>query len=286
MTSDEGRADNYQIFAYVLVARPHDLDQWHDLVNSLRQQDGRQHLATAVCIPIPPGPCPWCEEYTLLSNSLQALKLLAEAPGIHHVHQGTIDHVQQRIDLLSAPRGSPGLTTQLFFCNRDGRVGEPTAERITPHSLFGEDLTEASAYAAMATAAFAAREEAAARYSQGHGRSWSWEVHKIFNAYHDPVLQAAFLRSVRPHEMTGADRARTMDAVSEIHFGSSHPQLRQAAFLAAEHALAAIQGKYPHALQPAVLEHAYRVLQEWNSDVLPVLRSLHSLQALTAPFPA
>jgi len=103
----------------------------------------------------------------------------------------------------------------------------------------------------------------------------------MINAYHDPVLQAAFLRSVRPAELLGLDRARAIDAIQEVLFLSADPALRQSALLAAEHGLAAVEGKYPLDLRPTVREAAERVLRQWNSPSSAILRTivaLHSLQ--------
>ncbi len=270
--------ENYEIAAYAVIARPPDIDQWKSLQASLRQEHGSVRLATSHCVPIPAGVCPWCEELRILTDVRQRLMNRHVATAEERRHS-FLSAVNQRLEFLIGSASAPnaGLDTNLFLCSAVGDTGKRNSESITPNSLFGERLREASAYAAVATAVHAIREEASHTHGPRTGRTWSWRVHKIINAYHDPLLQASFLRCVRPSELLAIDRSRTRDAVDGVLFPAEDPALRQSALLAAEHAFAALIGKYPIDLRSDVHVAADRVLNQWASPVRTILEAMGAL---------
>lgn len=281
LPKDQQPIDDYRVAAFVVVARPHDQQQWLDLVASFMQERTQVRLASNQCVVLPTGSCPWCEEQVLLDGAASLLRRMRRDRRHQAVHNVRAN-IEARLDILRTSAASPnrGLDANLFVCGRHGEISPRAAETITAHSLFGESLGEATAYAAMATAVGAVRERASEQHGPREGRTWSWRLHKLVNAYHDPLLQAAFLRAVRRTELLGVDRARTSEAIKEVLFESKTAALRQSALLAGEHALAAIQDKFPLDMKANVLAAAESVLEEWNSPMSAVVRALVSLLSL------
>ncbi len=103
---------------------------------------------------------------------------------------------------------------------------------------------------------------------------WGWDVGRIVNAYHDPLLQASFLRCARSDEFRLLDVYKTDKAVRQVLFTSPNPDLTQTALLAAEHALASSMGKYQQPTRSSVVEAALKVLRHSPPDVFLLMSYL------------
>lgn len=275
----DGPANDYQLAAYVVFATPHDLDQWNSLVGSLRDEGSLVRLATAHCIPMPTGPCPWCQELSFLTDVSQGLR---RVPAQDELIRKALEVLDIRLAVLhyAGSSANEGLDSSLFLCSSGGTVEPRDRESISRHSLFGEGLGEATAFAAVATAVHSVRDCATTEYGPRAGRSWSWRLDRLINVYHDPILQASLLRCFKPSELLGVDRARMNDAIQEVLFPAGDPALRQSALLAAEHALAAIQGTYPLDLRSTVIDSASKVLNQWSSPVRSVVDTIAKFQSV------
>jgi hypothetical protein len=278
-------SDDYRLRAFAVVARPESEARWIRLTDSLRQSSGQAYLQCCERLLIPGLNCPWCEERRLLDETLRwNLLRSADSPtnAVGSLQQLGINAIERRLDLISqSDRGrTPGLGNSLFLCGADANLGEREAERLTPHSLFGEQLTEAVAYAAVATAMQELRDRDRDEIADTQGLVWHWDLPRIISAYHDPLLQASFLRAARPEELLLRKDYELYDSMEEIMFGSGDGDLRQSPIVASEHAWAVLSEKYPVKLRHLILDKVIPVVNQWGGNLAAAVAVLeHSLSS-------
>ena len=144
------------------------------------------------------------------------------------------------------------------MCRSDGRVADGEAARISPHSLFGEGLSETTAYAAVAVALQTLRDR-----GRRHDEEIHWDVPTILAAYHDPILAASFLRAALPGEVAWAHLDPDwQDTLDEVSFVSGGPGLRQSPILAGELAWASATGMLAERVHTELKERIGGILRE------------------------
>jgi hypothetical protein len=252
-------AENYTISTFVVVARPANMSLWEGLADSLRQD--RPVTLDAYQVLLLPEQCAWCEEEDLLKRVKASL-----LPGA--VHDSVKPSVMEMLDeRLSIIRGGDahrweGLQDSLFVCDREGNVPRRSAESLTKHSLFGEGLFEPAAYCAIIGAMQRVRDELGRVEVARHGRVWFWDLTRILSAYHDPVIQASFLRGARSPEFhVPIGRGLRSVLQSSLHRSPS-AGLTQWPLVPAEHLLAVAQSKYPRTRAKAVSQLCLSFLAE------------------------
>lgn len=262
----EQNTRDYVIHGFVIVGRPATERRWKRLIDSLRQGTTGVRLAAAETLYMPDASatCPWCVEVRVLQSIIRDLTRtpmedLEQYLALSSIKiQEVLQTFRLRLDHLlpQLPENERVLSTSLYLCRSSGSMDVAGTERLSPHSLFGEHLSEPAAYAAVATAMQEIRQ---ARVREV-GVSYVWDVPKVLTAYHDPLLSAAFLRATLDEEIVvlGSD-PEFEDALAEISFASVHPEFRQSPLLAAELEWALVTEKLP-------LEHADRI----RDKVIPI----------------
>jgi hypothetical protein len=267
-----GSPPNFRLRVFVVVARPERPAQWERLGQSLRQGTGERFLECFRLIPLPYGDCPWCAEAELLERVRLADNRVRGSTG---GRERAIDAISRRLEYLhrGSPEDLPAMSSGLFLCDGIGRVGLRDADSLSPHSLFGEGLSESAAYGAVCAAVHSIR---MATYSSSpiQGFSWYWDVIKIVTFYHDPILQASFLRAAKSEELLVPHVRELQATLREVMFDFGAPELRQSAVVAGEHALAAAMEKFGSRLQHGVIDDAISVAKSWQSDLLKVLEEI------------
>jgi hypothetical protein len=228
----------YRLQGLVLHARPASAREWEGLTNAYGDgEEGRSQLFIGWKTLLPDR-SPLQEELSLLQE-LDESKLDPEM----------LDFREERIRLCGG--GSGAERPPLFWGSRDD-------DRLTPNAIFGERLSARSAYAAVG----AAMEEARAPKAEDASPEYRvFELAAIFRSYYDPLLVAAILRWLRPHEAWwGWQWSDSERAVSHL-VGRMPLDLRR--IVVAELLLAASQGK----LGPAAIPH----LRAFAQNLLPVV---------------
>ncbi len=260
--------DNYLIAAFIVVARPAHQSVWDGLSDSLRQDRGSA-IETAHLVILPNDPCPWCEELRVLDDlhswystrgDQEATRLLA----------------YRRLHLLggSSADASGGLAQGLFWSDQSGRFIYSHRAHITPHSLFGERLGEAAAFAAVTSAMQRLRDDYGRARRADRGSAWCWDVRRIVAAYHDPILQCSFLRSAIGSELFVPSSRGVTSAIATALNANDGQSLAEACSLAAEHGLAAIMGKYSQERRVAILTLAEESMSHHPCDARAILSRL------------
>ena len=252
----EERDPAYTISVFVVIGRPQTETLWKRLEDSLRQGRDRSYLDCHIKLLLPDGKCPWCDERTRLKRVQVQRRRPVVAGGGHgasaHVAKDApSEHVdrfiEERLRRLNPPQDTriTGLGDSIFLC---GSIGEfDSDDTLTSHSLFGEALHEVTAYAAVAAAMHAIRVDQNQRLQGRQGVAWHWDIARIITAYHDPIIQASFLRAAEPGELVLENPAELDEAVKEAFYQTHDPDRQVSIMLAAEHKWAAISQK--HAIQ-------------------------------------
>ena len=260
------------ISAYVLVARAAHYSTWESLRDSFRQTALNLTLEHGHLTYLPdPGDCPWCDERDLLervrhSSAIDQLTSNDRATALHHI--------DARFEMLARAAGD-GLISSLYLCGATGEMGARDPGRITGRSVFGEDLHEATAFAAVTSAMLRQRDELGRAETAHHGRAWFWNAPKIIGAYHDPLLQVAFLRSAREPELNVPSNRGLRSIIRNVMARESKsPILRQWSLVAAEHVLALAMRKYPSFRRHDIEKPCMSLIEANGGPIGPVLRAI------------
>jgi hypothetical protein len=157
----------------VLHARPATAREWETLENSF----GSALLAGFMSIL--PDRSPLTEERTLLQT--------LDRTGLSH---GATELFEQRLRLCNGEAEPDGQPASLFY-------GAKRDARLTRNSLFGQRLDARSAYTAVAAAMALARSEDGERAAPEFR---VFDLAGIARSYYDPLILAAALRWLHPHE--------------------------------------------------------------------------------------
>jgi hypothetical protein len=243
-------AKDYEICGFAIIGRPYSEAQWNRLSDSLRQSGSRSSLHCHLKILMPDGFCPWCDERDRLETVRRRLASgpLFGAPAVSDEAREELALLDARLAILDAPQsgGLSGLDRSLFVCGTDGAIAVRDSDRLTWHSLFGEQLAEATTYAAVATAMHAVRVKAASKQQEQQATTWAWDwaAQRILTAYHDPLIQASFLRAARAEELRMELTPELRAAIDEAFYAIRAPTRPYSPMLAAEHKWAALSQKY------------------------------------------
>jgi hypothetical protein len=228
--------------------------------------------------------CPWCEEARVLHDLLRDLlnedtrAMVCESLSISDVDvTSAVTAIRKRLHHLqpTAPEQELALRESIYLSRSNGRMEVAEPERLSPHSLFGEHLSEAVAYAAVATAL----QELRLARTREPGVSHVWDVPKVLTAYHDPLLSAAFLRAALPEEIVVTnDAAEFDDALAEISFASSHSEFRQSPILAAELEWAVLTEKLPPDYGDRIRDRIHPIIQHVGPPLETVLSIARALR--------
>ena len=263
LPSEEAPRQDYQIAAFAVVGRPNSESQWTRLVDSLRQEGRRSFLDSAWRVLIPNDPCPWCEEQSELAQVVQRLRG-ATRGGREPAEDEVIGLLEARLGILdrrSEGGRIRGLRRSLFLCDAAGSVRDRESDRLTYHSLFGEGLHEAATYGAVATAMHDVRLRVENDLLTGRSvLTWDWALDRLFTAYHDPLIQASFLRAAHRDELRVPLTREILAAIGEAFHAIGTDGHAISPMLAAEHAWAALSGKYPVPLRDALLKKSFAAL--------------------------
>ena len=232
------RSGEYGLQGLVMHARPATAREWEGLTNAYGVDDERREQLFVGWKTLLPDRSPLQEELSLLQD-------LDES----ELDQELMEFRDERVRLCGGGSGTE--RPPLFW-------GSRSDDRLTPNAIFGERLSARAAYAAVG----AAMEGARATKAEGASPEYRvFELPAIFRSYYDPMLVAALLRWVRPHEAWwgwqwfDADRAVT-------HLVERMPrELRR--IVLAELLLAAGQGK----IGPSAIPN----LRAFATDLLPVV---------------
>jgi len=283
--SARGEEDrDYEVRAFAVVGRPSSADRLNRLQISMRQRGVKDnYLACGIVTVLPDetDTCPWCDErdelraihLALADDGVRNTMITAGLVSLSDVERAT-GAVRQRLRILEDTGGDGwrALQSSLFLCRPSGSMTfSAVPERLSPHSLFGERLTEAAAYAAVACAMQEIRDEARAKGAAGI----AWETPKILTAYHDPLLSAAFLRASRREEITMVENTTEFDeSLSEVTFVSTDSNLTQSAILAGEIEWCVLTGKLPAGYRERVRRRVGPILQDADRDIAAVLNTV------------
>jgi hypothetical protein len=246
---------DYQIFGSVILSRPAYESVQRGIEQSFHQ--GRPDTFFAVhSIVAPAEPCPWCAEEQLLE---QAEEWPAE-------HENARRVARARLEQLRSSRDS-GLAFGLAFCDRDGNLSQRSNERITLHSLFGEELSEVTAYCAVSCTMNQLRDQTNSRGFDRNAAGWCWDVTRIVSAYHDPLLQIAFLRAATNRELVVPSGRGVRKAIDMVLAAAEREHPAQFQSLAVEHAMAVFLSKHSDVRSASILRSVQRSLISANRDI-------------------
>ena len=251
-----GPSADYHIRVFAVIARMSASSQWRRLAGSLFQERGEDFLFAAHRLLIPSARmCPFAHELNLLKGVVDA---------------GLPASLERSRVLESADGVRRGL-----FAIADGDA----VQRLSPHSLFGEGLTEVVAYAAVATAMQEIRDEHA-----GRGENLAWHIPRILTAYHDPILAASFCRCLYHEEVMITGQWDEIEVAlresSFQRFSGTERMIIGNEGLASELVLACIAGRLPLYLYDAVKRRTLTVLQHKVPAWLEVLQLLSKRRLL------
>lgn len=275
LASTKAPHPDYEISAYAVLARPENYSEWALLVDSLRQRPGARAKAYRT-IPLPGEPCPWCIEQRELSRMSSRIKRLATLGRGGRRTDRLLKLLDDRRRVLTSARGSMslGLTSELFAVGKEGETSGRATEQLTPHSLFGERLSESATYLAVAATLHSLRDFAASQVRVQQAGIWAWDTAKIVSAYHDPLIQASFLRAASPMELVAIDQAATLAAIDKEMIPHGASGFRQSCLLAVEHYWAALTGKYPAPMREGVIKRVMPVVRAWKPSLHALLSRL------------
>lgn len=178
------RAAGADIDGIVCHLRPTSLRRRQTLQNSF---GGRQHFAPL-----------W--ESVLPEDRRSPLQ--DEQDVLSRINEGDLDDdVRRFIDDRRNICASPGMRDSVLWgiSDVDGAAG-----RLSPHSVFGENLRARAAYAAIGSAVHDAR-----MYGERDRGAPLWrqfEITAILSSYYDPIILACIFRWIQPGEIWWGDR--------------------------------------------------------------------------------
>ncbi|MEO8561695.1 MAG: hypothetical protein ABI601_06445 [bacterium] len=268
LDEDQRPADGYRISAFAVIGRPHNDSLWKRLGDSLRQTSDSLSLGCYKKLLMPDRSCPWCDEVARLERLQKEIRsaptLLGTGMALSAEDREILSCIDERLDVLTLPQTGAitGLRNSIFLAGPDGAIRARSPDRLTPHSLFGESLTETTTFAAVASAMHTIRLQMYAHLESSQGVAWEWDVARIVTAFHDPLIQASFLRAARADELRLERTSALVDAAGEALYVHSDPERRVSLMLAAEHVWAAVAQKYPPLIRPIFLAAADKVLTD------------------------
>ena len=285
----EERDPSYTISVFVVIGRPQSEAAWKRLEDSLRQDNERSYLGCHTKLLIPDGQCPWCDERSRLRRAQANISppIVAGSPDTDTRVEGDItvsEYVEERLRRLNPRQDAriTGLAHSIFLCGADGEY--ESNDTLTSHSLFGEALHEATAYAAVACAMHTIRVEQNLAVQGQQGTAWHWDIVRIITAYHDPIIQAAFLRAAQPPELLLPNEGELLEAVREAFYLTEDPDRQVSLMLAAEHKWAVMAQKHVGRSRVAFSRRADEIiaLQNYGEHALQSARLSRVLSGLEA----
>jgi hypothetical protein len=269
-------ARDYTINVFVVLARPEHLSVWDGLVDSLRQERA-VNIAARHTVLVPES-CSWCAEDSALDTALRSPALMAlDRAAASRVR--TLLNVRKELISRRAASTWRGLQSSLFFCGRDGSMAARVADNLTAHSVFGEGLREPVAYAAVVSAMQRLRDSVGREEYARRGTVWHWNVTRIINAYHDPIIQAAFVRGTQIPELHVPLGRGVISSLKSAMMEGHNRDARQWSLVAAEHLLAVVENKYPASRHWQIREVCMRTIDQNGGDAAAVLPLLLSAQS-------
>jgi hypothetical protein len=284
LQGDDRPAEDYEIRVFVIVGRPQSQAMWTRLEDSLRQGRGRTYLSAAERLLLPDRACPWCDERKRLQSVRRQRDnpvVAGSDPGRASAEEDVADaFIRERLARLNVrdTERLNGLADSIFLCGSNGELNSD--DRLTAHSLFGEALHEATAYAAVAEAMHATRVDQNKKLQGKQGVVWHWDVARIITAYHDPIIQASFLRAARPEELLLDSTVGLEEAIREAFYLTEDPDRQMSLMLAAEHKWAALAQKHPVLLRALYTRMADEVItKHGNGDHAESAARIHTVLA-------
>ena len=217
----------YHLNALAVHARPATPREWRTLMNSYGRDEGTWALHAA-WITYLPERSPLREEL----NVIEELRLNDfEGPARQFLDERLRICGKPGTSGLGAEASAAAVAPTLFW-------GSQPDAKLTPNSIYGQGLGGVATYAAVGAAMnqgmLDANEQAAPEFRV-------FEMAAMVRSYYDPLILAAFLRWMQPHEVwwgwQGAEARTTMQHM----LGRSQPE--QLWILVPELLLAAAQGK-------------------------------------------
>lgn len=265
--SEAQRHEDYTISVFVIIGRPQTEALWKRLEDSLQQGPRRTYLKRHISLLLPDDRCPWCDE----RSRLRRVQTQRSKPVVAGAPRGALatagdgpdevdDFIEERLRRLNPPQDArlTGLADSIFLCGATGEFASD--DTLTSNSFFGEALHEATAYAAVAAAMHAIRVEQNQTLQGRQGVAWHWDLARIITAYHDPIIQASFLRAAKPEELVLENQAELDAAVKEAFYLTDDPDRQVSLMLAAEHKWAALAQKHVMQAREAFTKKADEVI--------------------------
>jgi len=206
----------YDLYAYVLHARLSQRRTWETLENSYA------NLIFAAWHSYLPNRSPLQDE----RRTLDELSSAAES-GLSNAARSFLDARRRYV-----AGDEPGSEIGVFW-------GSKSISKLTPNSIFGQSLTGPAIYAAVCSAMERARGEDLANRPAPIRRVF--EMPAIVRSYYDPMILAAILRWLEPHEAWWGKELADEGNIVDWMLGRATAE--QAAILLPELLLATAQGK-------------------------------------------
>jgi hypothetical protein len=222
----------FALHGLVVHARPATSREWRTVENSYRQEGTKPHLHFA-WKSLLPDRSPLREEGALIKLDLsESSDLTAEERAFVEERLELCQReIRQDADETLAPEDGP---TRVLW----GTV--PEEDRLTPNSLYGQELDAITTYVAVGSAMAAAM----ARPESSVPELRVFDIAAMTRSYYDPIIISCFLRWLRPHEAfwgwTEAEAETTAMHIIDRAEGK-HRKL-----LVPEMLLAAAHGKLPY----------------------------------------
>lgn len=226
---------DYKLGGLVIHARPATSREWETLKNSY------SGVLRAAWLTLLPRASPLADELAVLQQV-----------DVDDLSESAADQYEVRSDLCS---GGAGKGPQPVFWGCDA------SQHLTPNSIFGQRLDVTTTYAAVGAALAHARAKAAARSAP---EQRVFDMAAMLRSYYDPLIVAAFLRWLAPHEVWwGWQKRDAEQTVTALLNRASHDESDELCVLVPELLLAGAQGKLPEAAERIVVDQAERI--DWEA---------------------
>jgi hypothetical protein len=183
-------APAFELHAFVVHARPASAREWQTVENSYRHTGTRPHLHFA-WKSLLPDRSPLREEGALLR------KLDLSESSELGTHERAF--VEQRLQLCHREIHQNDEETASGTGDAAVRVlwgSIPEEDRLTPNSLYGQDLDAITTYVGVGSAMAAALAQPEAEVPELR----VFDIAAMTRSYYDPIILSCFLRWLRPHE--------------------------------------------------------------------------------------
>jgi hypothetical protein len=226
---------NYKLGGLVIHARPATSREWQTLKNSY------SGVLRAVWLTLLPRASPLAEELAVLQQI-----------DVDDLSPSAAQQYDVRSNLCT---GGAGKGPQPVFWGCDA------SQHLTPNSIFGQRLDVTTSYAAVGAALAHARALAAARSAP---EQRVFDMSAMLRSYYDPLIVAAFLRWLAPHEVWWGWQTRDAEqTVTALLNRASHDKSDELCVLVPELLLAGAQGKLAEPAERVVVDHAKRI--DWEA---------------------